>query len=316
MTRYGVGRATAWITRALPALTLVFGLRAAGAGPGRAAGAQRQAALREAGPRRPRLHERVQRHVLRREDGRHRAHSPRRPDGHWRRRPSESDARAVGPDSEGREPQSRSKVEHHPGDASLRAVRFRLARRGHSGRRRLQDRGIPRPTSAGQSRRPRGTQPRILAVAVLGAHLPDGRQAGHLPALSGGPDHVPSAREEAPAVRGALHVRSPRPRGLRRGPPGRRGEDPRAAPEDPERHVTIRCLSGELQLLDGRNLAQNGWYVVRTPLATKRIHRQGRRVVGRAAHDLELDENARHRILAGGLPPLTAETRRHGAGHE
>jgi endoglucanase len=41
------------------------------------------------------------------------------------------------------------------------------------------------------------------------------------------------------------------------------------APEDPERFVTIRSLSGELQLLDGRNLAQNGWYVVRTLLATK-----------------------------------------------
>jgi hypothetical protein len=41
------------------------------------------------------------------------------------------------------------------------------------------------------------------------------------------------------------------------------------APEDPERHVVIRSRSGELQLLDGRNLAQNGWYVVRTPLATK-----------------------------------------------
>jgi endoglucanase len=41
------------------------------------------------------------------------------------------------------------------------------------------------------------------------------------------------------------------------------------APEDPERSVTIRCLSGELQLLDGRNLAQNGWFVVRTLLATK-----------------------------------------------
>ena len=41
------------------------------------------------------------------------------------------------------------------------------------------------------------------------------------------------------------------------------------APEDPERRVVIRCLSGELQLLDGRNLAQNGWYVVRTLLATK-----------------------------------------------
>ena len=41
------------------------------------------------------------------------------------------------------------------------------------------------------------------------------------------------------------------------------------APEDPERRVTIRCLSGELSLFDGRNLAQNGWYVVRTLLAAK-----------------------------------------------
>ena len=41
------------------------------------------------------------------------------------------------------------------------------------------------------------------------------------------------------------------------------------APEDAERQVTIRSVSGELQLLDGRNLAQNGWYVVRTLLATK-----------------------------------------------
>ncbi|MCG6925916.1 MAG: glycoside hydrolase family 9 protein [Acidobacteria bacterium] len=41
------------------------------------------------------------------------------------------------------------------------------------------------------------------------------------------------------------------------------------APEDPERFVTIRSLSGELQLLDGRNLAQNGWFVVRTLLATE-----------------------------------------------
>jgi hypothetical protein len=41
------------------------------------------------------------------------------------------------------------------------------------------------------------------------------------------------------------------------------------APEDPERRVTIRSLAGELSLLDGRNLAQNGWFVVRTLLATK-----------------------------------------------
>ncbi len=35
------------------------------------------------------------------------------------------------------------------------------------------------------------------------------------------------------------------------------------APEDPERRVQIQSLTGELMLLDGRNLAQNGWYVVR-----------------------------------------------------
>jgi len=44
------------------------------------------------------------------------------------------------------------------------------------------------------------------------------------------------------------------------------GETLVMAPEDPERHVLIRSLSGELQLLDGRNLAQNGWYIVRTLL--------------------------------------------------
>ncbi len=41
------------------------------------------------------------------------------------------------------------------------------------------------------------------------------------------------------------------------------------APEDPERRVTIQGLSGDLQLLDGRNLSQNGWFIVRSLLATK-----------------------------------------------
>ena len=41
------------------------------------------------------------------------------------------------------------------------------------------------------------------------------------------------------------------------------------APEDRERRVSIQALSGELQLLDGRNLAQNGWFIVRSLLATK-----------------------------------------------
>jgi hypothetical protein len=38
------------------------------------------------------------------------------------------------------------------------------------------------------------------------------------------------------------------------------------APDDPQRRVTITTATGELQLLDGRTVAQNGWFVVRTPL--------------------------------------------------
>ncbi|MBP1634126.1 MAG: glycoside hydrolase family 9 [Acidobacteria bacterium] len=41
------------------------------------------------------------------------------------------------------------------------------------------------------------------------------------------------------------------------------------APEDPERRITIQAVSGELQLLDGRNVAQNGWFVVRSLLPAK-----------------------------------------------
>lgn len=36
------------------------------------------------------------------------------------------------------------------------------------------------------------------------------------------------------------------------------------APEDPARHVSIKASDGELLLFDGRNKAQNGWYVVRS----------------------------------------------------
>ena len=43
------------------------------------------------------------------------------------------------------------------------------------------------------------------------------------------------------------------------------GETLVLAPEDPQRRVVIECASG-LMLLDGRNVAQNGWYVVRTLL--------------------------------------------------
>ena len=41
------------------------------------------------------------------------------------------------------------------------------------------------------------------------------------------------------------------------------------APEDPEHRVAIQSFSGDLQLLDGRNLTQNGWFIVRSLLTTK-----------------------------------------------
>ena len=42
------------------------------------------------------------------------------------------------------------------------------------------------------------------------------------------------------------------------------------APEDPERFVKIESLDGELMLFDGRNLAQNGWFIVRSLIPEKK----------------------------------------------
>ena len=38
------------------------------------------------------------------------------------------------------------------------------------------------------------------------------------------------------------------------------------APEDPERFVKIKSLDADLMLFDGRNLAQNGWFIIRSLL--------------------------------------------------
>jgi endoglucanase len=42
------------------------------------------------------------------------------------------------------------------------------------------------------------------------------------------------------------------------------------APEDPERFVKISSLDADLMLFDGRNLAQNGWFIVRSLLPAKK----------------------------------------------
>jgi hypothetical protein len=42
------------------------------------------------------------------------------------------------------------------------------------------------------------------------------------------------------------------------------------APEDPENFVKIQALNADLMLFDGRNLAQNGWFIVRSILPSKK----------------------------------------------
>lgn len=45
------------------------------------------------------------------------------------------------------------------------------------------------------------------------------------------------------------------------------------APEDPALHVTIRSESGTIAMFDGRNQAQNGWFVVREPIPSNKTGR-------------------------------------------
>jgi hypothetical protein len=42
------------------------------------------------------------------------------------------------------------------------------------------------------------------------------------------------------------------------------------APEDPEHYVKIQAIDAELSLYDGRNLAQNGWFIIRSLLPAKK----------------------------------------------
>ena len=121
-----------------------------------------------------------------------------------------------------------------------------------------------------EARGPGRAQPRVPAVEVLRADVPRGRQARHLPALSHGAD-----RRSSPATRRSASSRATRRSTIAAGTSTWRptrwptGKTLVLAPEDPERRVTIQALSGELQLLDGRNLAQNGWFIVRSLLPAK-----------------------------------------------
>jgi endoglucanase len=55
--------------------------------------------------------------------------------------------------------------------------------------------------------------------------------------------------------------------------PFARGRSIVFAPEDPARRVSVESAGGELRLFDGRNLAQNGWYVLREAIPAGRAGR-------------------------------------------
>jgi endoglucanase len=96
-------------------------------------------------------------------------------------------------------------------------------------------------------------------------YLVDGRPA-ILPLYPSGPTRVRPAASQVPQFAGHSTF-DDRGRGeYVEAEPIATGRTLVLAPEDPERRITIEARVGELQLLDGRNVAQNGWYVVRTPL--------------------------------------------------
>jgi len=94
----------------------------------------------------------------------------------------------------------------------------------------------------------------FLPSAYFGKTYLAGQQGGLFPRHPGGPITKDSsgALEAAPLASGPTLV---------------------LAPEDPERRVTIDGRGAALSLYDGRNKAQNGWYVVRSLIPAKKTGR-------------------------------------------
>ncbi len=81
-------------------------------------------------------------------------------------------------------------------------------------------------------------------------YLIDGR-GGVFPLSAGGPMVTTPGQDIEPAPLG-------------------KGKNLVLAPEEPERRIHIQSLKGDLLLYDGRDIAQNGWYVVRTLLPSNK----------------------------------------------
>lgn len=102
--------------------------------------------------------------------------------------------------------------------------------------------------------------------ATLAGHA--GLNLEFLPAAYFGKGYLADSRP-------GLLPRSPSGPMLRPGEPApfARGRAITLAPEDPARRVSVSTADGELLLFDGRNTAQNGWYVLRSLLPAGRAGR-------------------------------------------
>lgn len=98
-------------------------------------------------------------------------------------------------------------------------------------------------------------------------YLVDGRPA-IFPRYPAGPTRSLPAAERIPQFEGYSTFELHGHRDFVEALPFATGRTLLLAPENPERAVTIRSLAGDLHLFDGRNLAQNGWFIVRSLLAT------------------------------------------------
>ena len=298
------------------------GHRPAGAPAGAAApgcagrpAAQRSRVLRDPRSQRPRLHQRIQRHVLRREDRRHRDHPERCPAGDRRGRPPVAHAGAVGPDSQSRRAEGGQGHQHHHVPAAVRGLRFRLEAGGDT-----RGHGLPccrprRQAGAREARGPGGPEPRVPAVPVLRAHVPGRRQARDLPALSDGADTHQAGRHEDPAVRGLLDLRRPGPERVRGGPAGGDGAD--VGPGAGGRRTPRHHQSGLRRPPVARRAQSRPERLVHRPVAAAAEgDGEGGGVGRQPERHPELDAEAGRRLLAGRLPPGAEEGGRDRTGPE
>ena len=110
----------------------------------------------------------------------------------------------------------------------------------------------------------------FLPSAYFGkTYIADG-QPGLFPRYPSGDTEVRSGDEKIPQFSGHTTFDD---RGLNEfivPKPIARGSSLTLAPEDPERRVRIEGIDTELMLFDGRNLAQNGWFIVRSMLPAEK----------------------------------------------